>query len=112
MLAAYGHLGRGLHLPSDRHRGVHAPVGAGAARLRAAAHGGQILISDDVQRGVALDLPDGAWLLDLGVHRMKDLTRPERIWQLGHADLPSDFPAINTLDARGHNLPLQLTAFV
>jgi predicted ATPase len=46
------------------------------------------------------------------VHRLQDLSRPERVFQLCHADLPAAFPALRSLDARPHNLPLQLTRFV
>ncbi len=83
-----------------------------AARLRSIAHGGQLIVSDDVHTATTTKLPAGAWLTDLGLHRLKDLARPERVWQVGHADLPSDFPPVRSLDARGHNLPVQLTAFV
>jgi predicted ATPase len=99
--------------PAEQRRDdFYGPTVNRAARLRAAGYGGQILVSDDVQRATSAALPDGAWFVDLGVHRMKDLTRPERIWQLGHGELANDFPPIKTLDARGHNLPVQLTAFV
>mgnify|MGYP003454772324 CR=1 FL=1 len=57
-------------------------------------------------------LPAGAGLRDLGEHRLKDLQQPERVFQLTSPDLPGDFPALRTLDARPHNLPLQLTSFV
>ncbi len=83
-----------------------------AARLRAVAHGGQILISADTRDAVANALPDGVWLSDLGLHRLKDLAHPEHIWQVGHGDLANDFPPLRSLDARGHNLPVQLTGFV
>jgi predicted ATPase len=56
--------------------------------------------------------PAGAALRDLGEHRLKDLAIPERVFQLVHPDLPADFPPLRTLDARPHNLPLQVTSFV
>jgi predicted ATPase/class 3 adenylate cyclase len=82
------------------------------ARLRAIAHGGQVLLSEATRALTALELPAGASLRDLGVHRLQDLSRPERVFQLCHADLPAAFPALRSLDARPHNLPLQLTRFV
>ena len=53
----------------------------------------------------ATRLPDGAALRDLGEHRLKDLLRPERIFQLVAPDLPADFPPLKTLDRQPHNLP-------
>ena len=83
-----------------------------AARIRSIAHGGQLLVSEDVHRAIAGSLPDGIWVRDLGLHRLKDLARPERVWQVGHPDISVEFPPLRSLDARGHNLPVQLTAFV
>ena len=52
-------------------------------------------------------------LRDLGEHRLKDLTRPERVFQLDAAGLPTTFPPLRSLgDALRHNLPEQLTSFV
>jgi predicted ATPase/class 3 adenylate cyclase/DNA-binding CsgD family transcriptional regulator len=82
------------------------------ARLRALAHGGQVLLSDASGALVAGRLPDGASLRDLGVHRLKDLGRPEHVWQLCHPDLPATFPFLSSLDAFRHNLPVQLTPFI
>jgi hypothetical protein len=70
------------------------------------------------QRGVArrpaaeAGLPDGVNLRDLGEHRLKDLERPERLFQVCAPGLPTDFPALRSLDARPNNLPTQLTPFV
>jgi predicted ATPase/class 3 adenylate cyclase len=80
-----------------------------AARIGAAAHGGQILLSQSTRDLVAAELPEGATLLDLGVHRLKDLQQPEHLYQLVVPDLPSDFPPPRTLDAHFHNLPEQPT---
>ncbi len=49
---------------------------------------------------------------DLGAHRLRDLARPEQVYQLCHADLPDDFPALRSLSALPNNLPVQLTSFV
>jgi predicted ATPase/class 3 adenylate cyclase len=83
-----------------------------AARIMAAGHGGQVLLSG-VAAGLAGGrLPRGATLQDLGTHRLKDLTLPEHLHQLVHEDIDSEFPAPITLDARPHNLPLQSTEFL
>ncbi len=82
------------------------------ARLLAAGHGGQILISDAANQIVCLELPPTAALRDLGEHHLRDLRDPERIWQLCIVDLPSDFPSLKTDNRQRHNLPQQLTSFV
>jgi len=82
------------------------------ARLCAAGHGGQILLSNAAQELARDALPKGAGLRDLGEHRLKDLARPERIFQIVVADLPADFPPLRTLDRYRHNLPAQPTALI
>src|SRR5262245_27231715 len=82
------------------------------ARIRACGHGGQILLSDATAQLAADALPDDATLADLGRHRLKDLPRPERLWQLTHPDLEHRFPPLRSVDAFRHNLPVQLTSFV
>ena len=64
------------------------------------AHGGQTVLSQATADLSADNLPEGAWLVDLGVHRLKDLSRPERMFQLCHPDLPAEFPPLRSLDAR------------
>ena len=83
-----------------------------AARICAAGHAGQILLSQAAEDLVAPDLPLGVTLRDLGAHRLKDLKAPEHLFQAVHPDLAKDFPAIKSLDARPNNLPIQLTSFV
>jgi predicted ATPase/class 3 adenylate cyclase len=83
-----------------------------AARIAAAAHGGQVLISDATRALLADALPVGVTLRDLGEHRLKDLRAPERLSQLIIDGLPNDFPAPRSIDARPNNLPTQLTTFV
>src|SRR5262249_51107212 len=73
------------------------------ARLRAIAHGGQVLV-----KGVTADLAREALsheltLRDLGHHQLRDLEQPERVWQLLHPRLPSDFPPLKSLSARRDN---------
>lgn len=82
------------------------------ARLRAIAHGGQILLSRSTYELVADRLPAGARVKDLGVHRLKDLARPEHVWQLSHPDLQEDFPPPRSLEVLPNNLPIQLTTFI
>jgi predicted ATPase/class 3 adenylate cyclase len=83
-----------------------------AARVAAAAHGGQVVVSDATRALVESSLPPELTLRDLGLHRLKDLARPERLFQLVIAGVPSTFPALRTLDSTPNNLPTQLTSFV
>lgn len=76
------------------------------ARLRALAHGGQVLISQATSDLVRDQLPEGIVLRDLGEHHLKDLNRPERIFQMDIPGLPEDFPALRSLDLQTHNLPI------
>ena len=82
------------------------------ARLLAAAHGGQVLVSLTAGELIRDMLPERADLRDLGEHRLRDLARPERVFQLLHPDLPASFPSIRSLDAFAHNLPVQVTSFI
>lgn len=83
-----------------------------AARICAVGHGGQILISQATYALIENDLPPGINVRDMGKHRLKDLAYPEHIFQLLCPDLPTDFPSLKSLDARPHNLPIQLTSFI
>ncbi|MGH9011335.1 MAG: helix-turn-helix transcriptional regulator [Acidimicrobiia bacterium] len=83
-----------------------------AARLRDLAHGGQTVMSGATRDLVVDRLPDGAWLADLGRHRLRDLARPEQVVELCHPDLPAEFPPLRSLDSFAHNLPVQLTSFI
>jgi predicted ATPase/class 3 adenylate cyclase len=83
-----------------------------ASRIAAAAHGGQVVLSDTTRALTEQALPDGVTLRALGAHRLKDLASPERLFQLDIGGLRSEFPALRTLDARPNNLPVQLTSFV
>jgi len=83
-----------------------------AARIAAAGYGGQVLVSESTQGLVSRDLPEGVTIRDLGLHRLKDLTIPERVFQLVIRDLDADFPPLRTLDIARTNLPAQLTSFV
>jgi predicted ATPase/class 3 adenylate cyclase len=83
-----------------------------AARVAAAAHGGQILISETTRVLVQQTLPERTTLRDLGEHRLKDIANPEHLYDLVIEGLPADFPPPATLEARPNNLPAQLTSFV
>jgi len=95
--------GSGDYVGLDVHR---------AARICAAGHGSQILVSDAVGVLAARDLPPGVSLRDLGAHRLKDLKEPEHLLQVIHPDLPSDFPPLKSLSVLANNLPRQLTSFI
>jgi predicted ATPase/class 3 adenylate cyclase len=82
------------------------------ARIMAAGHGGQILLSRATAAATNGRLPDGASLRDLGSHRLKDLSDPEHLFQLAHGDIASEFADLVTLDARPNNLPRQTTEFL
>ena len=81
-------------------------------RVMHIAHGGQVLLSRTAFDLVEDQLPEGIGLRDLGEHRLKDLSRPEHLYQLVVADLPCEFAPLQSLDARPNNLPIQLTSFI
>ena len=85
-----------------------------AARVAAVAHGGQVLLSESAAVLVRDWLPPGTALRDLGVHRLKDLGRPEQIFQLCMAGLRGEFPPLRSLGnpALANNLPAQLATFI
>src|SRR5437588_612663 len=83
-----------------------------AARIMSAGNGGQILLSPTTRQLVEQHLPAGAYLQDLGEHRLKDLQRPSHLFQLSLKDLPADFPPLKTLDTHPNNLPVQPTPFI
>jgi predicted ATPase/class 3 adenylate cyclase len=96
----------------ERDRDYFGPAVNRVARLLAIGHGGQVLLS-----GISADLVQGALpprasLRDLGEHRLKDLARPEYVYQLVAPDLIPEFPPLRSLDLRPHNLPLQFTSLV
>src|SRR3954454_1823401 len=82
-----------------------------AARIAAAAHGEQVLLSEATAALVRDDLPTGATLRDLGEHRLKDFEGPARLSQLHLPDLPSRFPPPRTLGGRPP-LPVAAGTFV
>jgi predicted ATPase/class 3 adenylate cyclase len=86
-----------------------------AARIAAAGHGGQVLLSQTTRDLVYQDLPPGASLRDLGSHKLKDIQYPQRIFQLNIETLPDKFPPLKTLGVEGEllaPLPLPATSFI
>ncbi|MGZ6636707.1 MAG: adenylate/guanylate cyclase domain-containing protein [Solirubrobacteraceae bacterium] len=89
----------GRYLGLDVHR---------AARVMASAHGGQVVISHSTR-----DLLDESFeFRDLGEHRLKDLSKPQRLYQLQIRGLPHEFPPLRTLESQPTNLPVQSTPLV
>jgi predicted ATPase/class 3 adenylate cyclase len=82
------------------------------ARLLAVGHGGQVLLSGVVSDLVQGSLPAECSLRDLGEHRLKDLARPEQVYQLLAHDLETQFPPLRSLAALPNNLPLQRTSLI
>ncbi len=103
-----------LHTGPAQQRGddYFGPALNRVARLLACAHGGQTLLSQRTHELARRRAPRGVAFRDLGQHRLRDLPRPERIFQLLHPDLPQDFPPLRSLHGFAHNLPVQLTSFI
>ena len=97
MSAATGYVGMDVHR---------------AARICAAGHGGQILLSEAAHALIGTAVPDDVRLLDLGEHRLKDLATPIRLYQVAAPGLETDFPPVRSLETLPNNLPRQLSSFV
>lgn len=104
----------GLHSGTAEERGGDylGPAVNRAARIRDAAHGGQILLSEMTAAIVQDHLPQGAALRQLGPHRLRDLQRPENLFQILHPALRAEFGPLRTLSVARHNLPIDLTSFI
>jgi len=83
-----------------------------AARIMGIGHGGQILVSEITLRVAREHLPQKISILDLGLHQLKGLNRPERIYQLNTRGLQHEFPPLKSLSRATNNLPSQLTSFI
>jgi predicted ATPase/class 3 adenylate cyclase len=83
-----------------------------AARIGAAGHGGQVLISESTRALISKDLPEGISFKDLGEFNLKDLENPERIYQLVIPGLQSDFSPLKSSSTRKENLPRQITELI
>jgi predicted ATPase/class 3 adenylate cyclase len=104
----------GLHTGEAvyRYGDYHGQVVNRTARLMSAGHGGQVLVSATTAAVVGERLPDGIELVALGEHRLRDLARPEVVYQLVHPGLAREFPALRSLDSYPGNLPLQASSFI
>src|SRR5215475_11628676 len=89
----------------------HAPINR-CARVKAAGHGGQVLVTKTTRNLVEGRLGSGFGLRRLGEFRLRDLAEPELIYQLTHADLPADFPPLVTVAERSGNLPVPVSSFI
>jgi class 3 adenylate cyclase len=83
-----------------------------ARRLRAIGHAGQTLLSQATYHLVVDRLPDEAAVSYLGRYRLRDLSRPEDVYQLTHPHLPPEVPPLRSLDALPNNLPARLSSFI
>ena len=103
----------GIHVGVAQQRAADffGPAVNRTARIMAAGHGGQVLVSS-LAAGLADRLPPDAALRDLGEHRLKDLTQPEHLFQLTHPELPGGQPPLATLSERPNNLPTQTSEFL
>jgi len=81
-------------------------------RIMSAGHGGQVLLSGSTRELVRDTLPENTELIDLGEKRLKDLLRPEHLFQLNVSGLTTVFPPLKTLDIFPNNLPIHLTSFI
>jgi predicted ATPase/class 3 adenylate cyclase len=104
----------GLHTGSAELRGgdYYGAALNRAARLMGIGHGGQVLVSHVTAELVGDALEGGVGLVDLGEHRLRDLSRPERVFQLTAPGLDDLFPPLRSMDVLSTNLPVQLTSFV
>lgn len=102
------HTGAALERDSD----YFGPPVNRVARLLATGYGGQTLLSLPTCELVRDTLPAAVSLRDLGSHRLKDLARPEHIFQIIAPDLPVDFPPLRSLDSLPNNLPIQRDPFI
>ncbi len=105
----------GLHTGEVAREGDGGYVGIAlhrVARIAAAGHGGQVLLSSATRVVAGETLPAGIGVRDLGEHHLKDFDAAERIYQVTAADLRTEFPGLRTIDATPNNLPRQLTSFI
>jgi predicted ATPase/class 3 adenylate cyclase len=104
----------GLHTgeADERNGDYFGPDVSRAARLMAVAHGGQVICSQASADLVAGHPLAGASLVDLGVHRLRDLSEPLRVFQIQGDGLPARFPPLLSMGAFPGNLPLQVSSFI
>ncbi len=81
-------------------------------RIMSVAHGGQVLLTQEIYDTIVNTNPGGLSFRDLGERKLKDIILPEHVYQLSAEGLPVDFPPLKSLDFRPNNLPLQITKFI
>ncbi len=114
--------GEGLQVRMGVHSGEASQTAVGlvgldvhrGARIAAVAHGGQIVVSATTAALLRDSMPEGTFVKDLGLHRLKDLGRPEQLFQLQATGLPAAFPPLRSLDNPKllNNLPPQVSSFI
>jgi predicted ATPase/class 3 adenylate cyclase len=104
----------GLHTGELRlqERDYYGPPVNRAARIQAAGHGGQILLSGVTLELARAEMGETLVVRSLGRHRLKDLAEPELLYELQYPGMASGFPPLRTLEFVPHNLPVQLTSFI
>ena len=104
----------GIHTGSadERDGDYFGPVLNRAARIMSAGNGGQLLVSSLTAELVADGVPEPGRLVDIGIHHLKDLERPEQLFEFRHPELPEVTDPLKTVDIRSTNLPEQLTSFI
>jgi len=101
----------GEAIPDARGDNLAAPLNR-RSRLLSTGDGGQILLSQTIQKLTCGALPSGVELRGLGKHRLRDLLDSERVFQLLHPDLPMQFPPLKSMEPWPNNLPRQPTPFL
>lgn len=81
-------------------------------RVMSIGHGGQILLTLATEEVLTRPLPDGVVLIEVGRHRLRDVSEPMVLFQVTHPGLRSDFPPLRSSETFAHNLPVRLTDFV
>jgi predicted ATPase len=104
----------GIHTgeAQERNSDYYGQVVNRVARIESAAHGGQTILSAVTYELVRDQLSDDTTVIELGSHRLKDLTRAETVYQVSGDGHETDFPPLSTLDTHRHNLPIQSTPFI
>jgi predicted ATPase/class 3 adenylate cyclase len=105
----------GLHTAEAEFRDNHyyGPAIQRCERVMSAGHGGQVLLSSAAADALTADHPpDGVHLQDMGTHRLRGLSSEERISQLRHSDLRSEFPSLKTLTTFLSKLPERRGVFI
>lgn len=99
-------------IADERDDDYYGPTVNRVARLLAIGFGGQVLVSGAARALIEERILPDIRLIDLGMHRLKDLSSPEHVFQLGADGLATEFPPLRSLDAIPNNLPAQLTALI